>query len=94
MGGDTIATVEHLDGALCRAGVDLLADQRVRHRVEKALHLDVVVDADAGEMPLGILEVVLGEFPHHRLLDRLEQLAATHPVAKVELGCQNTSFRP
>ena len=81
MGCDTAAVVEHLDRALCRPGVDLLADQRVRHRVEEALHLDVVVDADAGQMPLGILEVVLRQPPHHRLLDRLEQLAAAHPEA-------------
>ena len=59
MSGDTLATVEHLDRALCRPGVDLLVDQGVRHRVEEALNLDVVVDADAREMPLGILEVVL-----------------------------------
>ena len=81
MGGDTFATVEHLNRALCRPGVDLLADQGVWHRVEEALHLDVVVDADTGEVPLGILEVVLRQPPHHRLLDRLEQLTAAHAQA-------------
>ena len=59
MGGDAFAAMEHLDRARRGAGVHLLADQGMRHRVEKALDLDVVVDADAGEMPLGILEIVL-----------------------------------
>ena len=63
MGGDAFAAVEHLDRARRGAGVHLLADQRVRHRVEEALDLDVIVDADAGEMPLGILVVVLAAAP-------------------------------
>jgi hypothetical protein len=58
----------------------------MRHRVEEPLDLDVIVDADAGEMPLGILEIILREPPHDRQHDRLEQLApagtqATHLVA-------------
>ena len=51
------------------------------HRIEEALHLDVVVDADAGQMPLGIFEVLLRQRLHHRALDRFEQLAAAHPQA-------------
>ena len=66
MGGDAFAAVEHLDRAGRGAGVHLLADQGVRHRVEKALDLDVVVDADAGEAPLGILVVLLGQRLHER----------------------------
>ncbi len=44
----------------------------MRHRVEKAFDFDVVVDADAGKMPLGILEIVLRELLHDGPLDRLE----------------------
>ena len=85
-GRDALAAVEHLDGARRGAGVDLLADQRVRHRVEETLDLDMVVDADAGEVPLGILVVLLWQRLHDRPLDRLEQLApadaqATHLAA-------------
>ena len=40
-------------------GVHLLAEQGMRHRVEKPFDLDVIVNADAGEMPLGIFEIVL-----------------------------------
>src|SRR5665213_1717356 len=34
MGGDPFAAVEYLDRARRQAGVDLLAEQRMRHRVE------------------------------------------------------------
>ena len=60
MGGDAFTAVEHLDRASRGTGVHLLADQRVRHRVEKALDLDVVINPDAGEAPLGILVVLFG----------------------------------
>src|SRR5208337_3219962 len=74
MARNSLATVEYLDGARGNAGVDLLADQRVRHRVEETLglNLNMVVDADPGEAPLGILVVLLGQRLHGRPLDRLE----------------------
>jgi hypothetical protein len=76
MARDSLAAVEYLDGARRDAGVDLLADQRVRHRIEKTLDLDMVVDADAGEAPFGILVILLWQRLHGRPLDRLEQLAS------------------
>ena len=51
------------------------------HRVEEALDLDVIVDADTGEMPLGIFVVVLRQRLHKRPFDRLEQLASAHAKA-------------
>ena len=54
VGGDAFAAVEYFDGAGGGAGIHLLSDQRMRHRVEEAVDLDVVVDADASEAPLGI----------------------------------------
>src|SRR3954468_7814799 len=53
----------------------------MRHRIEEALPLDVVIDADAREMPLGILELVRREILHDGALDRLEQLASAHAEA-------------
>jgi len=41
----------------------------------------VIVDADTGEMPLGIFVVVPWQRLHERPLDRLEQLAAAHAKA-------------
>ena len=70
-----LATVEDLDGACGGAGVDLFTDQRVRHRVEETLDLNMVVDADAREAPLGILVVLLWQRLHGRPLDGFEQLA-------------------
>jgi hypothetical protein len=61
------------------AGIDLLTEQRVRHRVEETLNLNMVVDADAGEAPLGILVVLLWQRLHGRPFDRVEQLAPADP---------------
>jgi hypothetical protein len=53
MSGNALATVEHLDRARGDADVDLLADQGVWHRIEETLDLDVIVQADASQLPLG-----------------------------------------
>ncbi len=53
----------------------------MRDRVEEPLDLDVVVDPDASQAPLGILVVLLGQRPHRGALDRIEQLPAAHPEA-------------
>ena len=55
MRGDERAAMEYLDGARRRAGIDLLAKQRVRHGIEEFVDLDMIVDADAGEAPFGVL---------------------------------------
>jgi hypothetical protein len=75
--------VEYLDGARRDAGVDLLAEQRVRHRVEETLDFNMVVDADADEAPLGILVVLLWQRLHGGPLDRLEQLAPADPSTAI-----------
>src|SRR3979490_1900021 len=75
MARDPLAAVEYLDGARRDAGIDLLAEQRMRHRVEETLGLNMVVDADASEVPFGILVVLLWQRLHGRSLDRFEQLA-------------------
>ena len=53
--GYALAVMEYLDRPRRGPGVHLLADQAMRHGVEKALDFDVMVNADAGQMPLGIL---------------------------------------
>ena len=78
MRGNAFAAMKYLNRPRRGAGGHLLADQRVRHRVEEALHLDVIVDADTGEVPLGIFEVILRQRLHERPFDLLEQLAAAH----------------
>ncbi len=68
--------MEHLDGARREADVDLLADQGVGHRVQEAARLDVVVEIDPSQPPLGEGVVLLRQRPQRRALDRLEQGAA------------------
>lgn len=46
---DPLAMVEDLDGSGRGAGIDLLADQLVRYRIEKAADFNVVIQRDAGE---------------------------------------------
>jgi hypothetical protein len=61
MDSDTLTVVEDLDhAARSNAGVDLLADQLVRHRVEEAVEFDMVVERHAGEAPFGELVVMSG----------------------------------
>jgi hypothetical protein len=67
-GRDPLATMEYLNGASSGASVHLLADQRVRHRVEEALYLDMIVNADPGEVPFGILVILLWQRLHDRSL--------------------------
>src|SRR5215470_12796297 len=54
MAGDALALVEQLDGALSDAGLDLLLQQPVRHRVVVALDVHVVIEPDPAQPPLGI----------------------------------------
>ena len=76
MQGDTLAAVEQLDRAAGRADVDLRPDQAVRHRVEEPVVLDVIVDADAGEPPLGELVLIARQGRQGRALDGLEEVPA------------------
>jgi hypothetical protein len=52
---DPLAAMEDLDRAGREADIDLLADEGVRDRVEEARRLDVVIEVDTGEAPLGEL---------------------------------------
>ena len=78
---DERAAMEYLDDARRGAGVDLLADQRVRHGIEELVDLDMIVDADARNAPLCILIVLLGQLLHDRRFDCFEQLAAADAEA-------------
>jgi hypothetical protein len=70
------AAVEYLDGAGCAAGVDLLADQRMRHRVEEAFDLDIVVDPNAARRHTEHPMTLIRQWPHDASLNRLEGLPA------------------
>ncbi len=58
------AVVEHLDRVSRCSRLHLLTEQGVRYGVKEVLDLDMIVDADAGETPLGILEVIVWQREH------------------------------
>ena len=70
---------EDLDRAAGRPQIDLRADQAVRHRIEEALVLDMIV-ANPGEAPFGKL-VVVARQGRALALDRLEEIAAADAEA-------------
>ncbi len=77
--GNTLTAVEHLDRALGQPCLDLLADQAVRDGIEEPGGFDVIVDADPGKCPFGVLVIGVGQRSHRRALDRLEQLPPADP---------------
>ena len=58
MTGDTRATMEELNRAHRQPAIDLRAGEAIRHRVVVADELDVIVDADPDDLPLGELVTV------------------------------------
>src|SRR5437764_7210811 len=53
MSGDPLALEKDLDGSRRQPHLDLAAGKAMRHAVEMTLELDMVVDADPTETPLG-----------------------------------------
>ncbi len=49
--GDALAAVKDLDGARRRSQIDLLADEAMRHGIEKGFVFDVIVRRDANQTP-------------------------------------------
>jgi hypothetical protein len=58
-----------------------LADQGVRDGVEEPGDLDVIVDANPGKRPFGVLVIGVGQRSHHRAFDCLEQFPPADPEA-------------
>lgn len=80
--GDPIGLVEQLDGLVGDAGLDHLAHQPVRHGVEVAIHLDVVVQPRPAAPPLCIGIWLGGHIQQSAGLDCLEQ----RPAAGAEMA--------
>lgn len=92
VGGNALAAMEHLDSALGDACFDLLADQGMRDGVEEPGDFHVIIDADPGERPIGILVVGVGQCSHHRALDGLEQLPPADPRRRITRPFSCTSI--
>ncbi len=76
MRGHARATMEDFERSLGEARVDLRPDQGVRHRVVKAVDLDMIVESHPSQTPLRVLPVRLRQGPQHRPFDALEQVPA------------------
>jgi hypothetical protein len=53
MRGDALTLVEFLDGARGEADLDLGADEAMRDAIVVSLDLDVIVDTNPADSPLG-----------------------------------------
>ncbi len=74
--GNALVPAEDLDRALAGADVEEFAEVGERDAVEVSLHRDVVVDAGARLLPLGITVRLHGKRRERRTVDLLEESAA------------------
>src|SRR5205807_964558 len=72
---DALALAEQLDGVGSDARVELLADQPMRHRVVMPLDIDVVVEPDPTNSPLGIFVGFGRQLLQRRAIEFEEQIA-------------------
>ena len=90
--GDALALAEQLDRALGDPGVELLADQPVRHRVVMPVDVDVVVEPDPPRPPFGILVGLGRQLLQRRLVELEKQVAPADAEAahrpRIEVGDQ------
>ena len=73
--------MEQLDRPARGPEVDLRPDQAVRHRIEEPVVLDMIVDADTGQPPLGEFVRIARQGCQGMALDRLEQMPASDAEA-------------
>src|SRR5258706_13115231 len=74
MAGHTTYEVKYFQRACGGAHPQLFAEQRVRHRVEMTLELDVIVDIERDPLPCRGLKRLSGKRSERRLVEALEQL--------------------
>lgn len=73
MRGDPFAFVEQFNRMGADASVELVFDQRIGHRVVVATHLDMIVDVDAYQLPLGIFVGLNGQGSQRWAIKRFKQ---------------------
>ena len=80
--------MEQLDRARGQPGLDLVADQAVGDRVVVAVDVDMVVEADPAQAPLGIFVGGRRQRLERRMVELEEQIAAAHPQAAHRPGIE------
>src|SRR6266581_8193418 len=66
----------------------------MRHRVVEAFDLDVIVEPDAGETPLGELVIGWRQRAQRRPLDACEQILAAQPETAHEVAVDALEHEP
>ena len=79
MSGDALALEKDLDGARGQPHLDFAAGKAIRHAVEMTLELDMVVDTDPTETPLGKGIGFCWQRVEVRPIDLFEQCSAGDP---------------
>jgi hypothetical protein len=84
--------VEDLDRACGQPRLDLVADQAIGDRVVVAVDVDMVVEADPPQAPLGVLVGLCRQWLQRWVVEFEEEVAAAHPKTAhrpcVEVGDQ------
>jgi len=86
MHGDALTFAEQLDGVGGDARVELLTDQPMRHRVVMAVDVDMVVEPNPAQTPLGIFVGLRRQGLQRRAVELEEQIAAADTQAPHRTG--------
>ena len=79
MSRHALSCMEHLDGRVGDAGLDHLADQPRRYRIEMPLRFDVVIGRDPAASPFGIGVWLYRQWQQRGPVERLEELPPACP---------------
>src|SRR5215831_11393770 len=79
MSGDPLALEKDLDGARRQPDLNLAAGKAIRHAVEVTFELDMVVDADPTQAPLGKAIGLCWQRVEVRPIELFEQCSAGDP---------------
>src|SRR5262249_11409537 len=79
--GDAFRSVEYFDDAAGGAHLHLLPEQSVRHRIEEAIDLNVIIGRHTRETPLSVFVPRSRQRTECRPLDTWEQIVATDAQA-------------
>src|SRR5215472_10130780 len=73
--GDTFAFAEQLDSVSGNASVELLADQTMRHRIIMPVDVDMVVQPNPPDPPLGVFKGLVRQWLERRAVELEEQIS-------------------
>jgi hypothetical protein len=75
----TFTFAEQLDSVSGDAGVELLADQPMRHRIIMPVDVDMVVQPNPPDPPLGVFKGLVRQWLQRRAVELKEEISAADP---------------